>query len=129
MPERTTAVASPPRPPRWWGSVRARTTLASTLVVALALVAAGAAVLAVLQRNLVDSAGLQAEVAARGVATQVAVGTPFDHLNLPDEDDRPVQVVAPPPPRGGARPPPPPPPPPAARAPPPPPPPAGGGPP
>ncbi|MFE7295869.1 sensor histidine kinase [Streptomyces sp. NPDC057579] len=94
MPERTTAVASPPRPPRWWGSVRARTTLASTLVVALALVAAGAAVLAVLQRNLVDSAGLQAEVAARGVATQVAVGTPFDHLNLPDEDDRPVQVVA-----------------------------------
>ncbi|KUL38948.1 histidine kinase [Streptomyces sp. NRRL F-4489] len=74
--------------------MRTRTTLASTLVVALALVAAGAAVLAVLQRNLVESAGLQAEVAAREVATQVAVGTPFDHLELPDEDDRPVQVVA-----------------------------------
>ncbi|MGG2461207.1 sensor histidine kinase [Streptomyces sp. RGM 3693] len=94
MAEQATAAPSQPRPPCWWGSVRARTTLASTLVVALALVAAGAAVLAELQRNLVDSAGLQAEVAARGVATQVAVGTPFDHLNLPDENDRPVQVVA-----------------------------------
>ncbi|MER7985180.1 HAMP domain-containing sensor histidine kinase [Streptomyces noursei] len=93
MAERTAAAPAKPRPPRWWGSVRARTTLASTLVVALALVAAGAAVLAVLQRNLIDSAGLQAEVVAREVATQVAVGTPFDHLNLPDEDDRPVQVV------------------------------------
>ncbi|MER6048247.1 ATP-binding protein [Streptomyces sp. NPDC001793] len=81
------------RPARWWGSVRARTTLASTLVVALALIAAGAAVLAVLQRNLVESAGLQAEVAAREVATQIAVGTPFDRLDLPDDDGRPVQVV------------------------------------
>ncbi|MEK2477683.1 sensor histidine kinase [Streptomyces noursei] len=93
MTDRPTAPEPPARPPRWWGSVRARTTLASTLVVALALVAAGVAVLAVLQRNLVDSAGLQAEVAAREVATQVAVGTPFDQLDLPDEDDRPVQVV------------------------------------
>ncbi|MEU5300960.1 sensor histidine kinase [Streptomyces noursei] len=93
MTDRPAAPEPPARPPRWWGSVRARTTLASTLVVALALVAAGVAVLAVLQRNLVDSAGLQAEVAAREVATQVAVGTPFDRLDLPDEDDRPVQVV------------------------------------
>ncbi|QRX90076.1 sensor histidine kinase [Streptomyces noursei] len=93
MTDRPAAPEPPARPPRWWGSVRARTTLASTLVVALALVAAGVAVLAVLQRNLVDSAGLQAEVAAREVATQVAVGTPFDQLDLPDEDDRPVQVV------------------------------------
>ncbi|MFK0294657.1 sensor histidine kinase [Streptomyces sp. NPDC090442] len=62
-------------------------------MVALALVAAGVGVLVVLQRNLVNSAGLQAEVAAREVATQVAVGTPVDHLDLPDEDDRPVQVV------------------------------------
>ncbi|MFE6684861.1 sensor histidine kinase [Streptomyces sp. NPDC057743] len=62
-------------------------------MVALALVAAGVVLLAVLQRNLVNSAGLQAEVAAREVATQVAVGTPVDHLDLPDEDDRPVQVV------------------------------------
>ncbi|WP_438489674.1 sensor histidine kinase [Streptomyces sp. S186] len=94
MADRGTAAEPPVRPPRWWGSVRARTTLASTLVVALALVAAGAAVLAVLQRNLVESAGLQAEVAAREVATQIAVGTSFDRLDLPDDDDRPVQVVA-----------------------------------
>ncbi|MCK7626044.1 HAMP domain-containing histidine kinase [Streptomyces sp. RS10V-4] len=96
-PAATSAAGGPgaaERPPRWRGSVRTRTTLASTLVVALALVAAGAAVLAVLQRNLVGSAGLQAEVAAREVATQIAVGTSFDHLELPDEDDRPVQVVA-----------------------------------
>ena len=47
------------------GSVRARATLGATLVVAVALVAAGAAVLLCCASNLSDQADAQAEVAAR----------------------------------------------------------------
>ncbi|QGV78455.1 sensor histidine kinase [Streptomyces ficellus] len=75
-------------------SVRARTALGATLVVALALVVAGVALLSVLRGNLVDQAGLQAEVSARSVASQVAGGTPFGGLDLPDDtEEHPVQVV------------------------------------
>ncbi|GGU44571.1 sensor histidine kinase [Streptomyces lavendofoliae] len=75
-------------------SVRARTALGATLVVALALVVAGVALLGVLRGNLVDQAGLQAEVAARSVASQIANGTPFAELDLPDDtEEHPVQVV------------------------------------
>ncbi|MEU9984917.1 HAMP domain-containing sensor histidine kinase [Streptomyces sp. NPDC050856] len=75
-------------------SVRARTALGATVVVALALVAAGAALLAVLRGNLVDQAGLQADVSARSVAAQIAGGTPFAGLDLPDStEEHPVQVV------------------------------------
>ncbi|MEE1757143.1 sensor histidine kinase [Streptomyces sp. SP18CS02] len=75
-------------------SVRARTALGATLVVALALAAAGAALLAVLRGNLVDQAGLQANVTARSVAAQIANGTPFAELDLPDDtEEHPVQVV------------------------------------
>ncbi|WP_328412417.1 sensor histidine kinase [Nocardia sp. NBC_00403] len=79
---------------RWWSSVRARTTAMATAVVAIALVAAGLAVLAVLRHNLVDSAGLQAESTARHVAAQLAAGTDFANLELPDADSQPVQVVS-----------------------------------
>ncbi|MGW0732812.1 sensor histidine kinase [Streptomyces sp. NPDC002851] len=75
------------------GSVRARTAAAATAVVALALALAGIALLLVLQRNLVDQADLQADVAARRVASQIANGTPYDKLDLPDSEDHPVQVV------------------------------------
>ncbi|GAA4933981.1 HAMP domain-containing sensor histidine kinase [Streptomyces coeruleoprunus] len=74
-------------------SVRARAALGATLVVAVALVAAGAALLLVLRANLLEQAGLQAEITAREVASQIAVGRPPNRLELPDEDQRPVQVV------------------------------------
>ncbi|MGF6945173.1 sensor histidine kinase [Streptomyces auratus] len=75
------------------GSVRARAAAGATVVVALALVAAGTAVLLVLQSQLQNQAGLQAEVAARDVAGQIATGTPYDKLDLPDGEDRPVVVT------------------------------------
>ncbi|MCT6780163.1 HAMP domain-containing histidine kinase [Streptomyces sp. CS7] len=74
-------------------SVRARAALGATLVVAVALIAAGLAVLMVLRANLIDQADLQAEVAARDVAGQLATGTPYDELELDDEEDHPVQVI------------------------------------
>ncbi len=79
---------------RWWHSVRARTTAAATVVVAAALIAAGTALLTVLRHNLIDSAGLQAETGARTVATRIAAGVNFAHLNLPDADHQPVQVIS-----------------------------------
>ncbi|OEJ20962.1 hypothetical protein AR457_41650 [Streptomyces agglomeratus] len=76
---------------RLFGSVRARAALGATAVVAVALVAAGLAVLLVLRANLIDQAGLQAEVDARNVASQVAVGRAYGEVEWPD--DRPVQIV------------------------------------
>ncbi|MGV9291710.1 ATP-binding protein [Streptomyces sp. NPDC003719] len=77
---------------RLLGSVRARATLAATLVVAVALMAAGTAVLLSLRSNLLGEAGTQAERSAREVAAELSVGTPYGELSL-DVDDRPVQVV------------------------------------
>ncbi|WP_431042133.1 ATP-binding protein [Streptomyces sp. P1-3] len=74
-----------------FGSVRARAALGATLVVAVALVAAGVAVLQVLQDHLRNQAELKAQVAAREVASRLATGTAFDRLDL--DDDPPVQVV------------------------------------
>ncbi|CAD5944341.1 MULTISPECIES: sensor histidine kinase [unclassified Streptomyces] len=74
-------------------SVRARAALGATLVVAVALVAAGLAVLSVLRTNLIDQADLQAEVAAREVAGQLALDTAYADLDLDDEEDHPVQVT------------------------------------
>ncbi|MFJ8073181.1 ATP-binding protein [Streptomyces sp. NPDC096176] len=74
-------------------SVRARAATGATLVVAVALIAAGAAVLLSLRANLIDQTELQAEVVAREVAAQIAVDVPFDRLDLPDDEERPVQVV------------------------------------
>ncbi|MEU3105230.1 sensor histidine kinase [Streptomyces griseoflavus] len=78
---------------RLFGSVRARATLAATLVVAVALVAAGTAVLMSLRSNLIGEAGTQAERSARAVAAELAARTPYDQLSGLDGDDRPVQVV------------------------------------
>ncbi|MEV6321817.1 HAMP domain-containing sensor histidine kinase [Nocardia sp. NPDC051787] len=78
----------------WWRSVRARTTVAATAVVAVALTAAGLAVLAVLRHNLVESASLQAETTARDVAVELAAGADLARLTLPDAEDHPVQVVS-----------------------------------
>ncbi|MGW1431103.1 ATP-binding protein [Streptomyces sp. NPDC002431] len=74
-------------------SVRARAALGATAVVALALVGAGIAVLLVLRANLTGQAGLQAEVVAREVAGQLALGVPYDGLETRDEEDHPVQVT------------------------------------
>ncbi|MFB8142001.1 sensor histidine kinase [Streptomyces parvus] len=74
-------------------SVRARAALGATLVVAVALIGAGLAVLLVLRANLIDQADLQAEVAAREVAGQLATGTPYEDVELDDEEDHPVQVI------------------------------------
>ncbi|MDQ0774454.1 signal transduction histidine kinase [Streptomyces aurantiacus] len=74
------------------GSVRARATLAASVVVAVALAAAGAAVLLSLWTNLSEQAGTEAERAARTVATDIAAGESYGHLSL-DDDDQPVQVV------------------------------------
>ncbi|MFF1450749.1 ATP-binding protein [Streptomyces sp. NPDC058274] len=77
---------------RLFGSVRARATLGATVVVAIALVAAGTAVLLSLWSNLSGQAGTQAERTARAVATQLSGGAGYDRLSL-DNDDQPVQIV------------------------------------
>ncbi|MFF4332976.1 sensor histidine kinase [[Kitasatospora] papulosa] len=74
-------------------SVRARAALGATLVVAVALTVAGLAVLLVLRGNLTDRAGLEAEVAAREVAGQLALGSAYTELELGDEEIHPVQVT------------------------------------
>ncbi|GAA2290064.1 HAMP domain-containing sensor histidine kinase [Streptomyces atrovirens] len=78
---------------RLFGSVRARATLGATLVVAVALVAAGTAVLLSLRSNLTAEAGTQAERSARAVASELAARTPYDRLSGLDGDDSPVQIV------------------------------------
>ncbi|MFI1035750.1 sensor histidine kinase [Streptomyces sp. NPDC020951] len=78
---------------RRFRSVRARATLGASLVVAVALLAAGAAVLLSLRSNLIDQADTQAERVARTVAGQLSVGTAYDELTSLDDDDRPVQIV------------------------------------
>ncbi|MFJ8748088.1 sensor histidine kinase [Streptomyces sp. NPDC102441] len=74
-------------------SVRARAALGATLVVAVALAAAGLAVLLVLRGNLTDRAGLEAEVTAREVAGELALGRAYAELEAGDEDSHPVQVT------------------------------------
>ncbi|MCD0452094.1 HAMP domain-containing protein [Actinocorallia sp. API 0066] len=76
------------------GSVRARTTLGATVVVALALVAAAVPVVLALRADLLRGAGARAEAAAARVASQWASGVSPAALRLPDEDT-PVQVVDP----------------------------------
>ncbi|AWE52481.1 sensor histidine kinase [Streptomyces nigra] len=78
---------------RWFGSVRSRATLAATLVVAVALLAAGAAVLLSLRSDLTGQAESEAASAARAVAVELSDGRPYDRLTGLDEDDRPVQIV------------------------------------
>ncbi|HEX2143659.1 MAG TPA: HAMP domain-containing sensor histidine kinase [Glycomyces sp.] len=73
-------------------SVRARTTVGATLVVAVALVAAGLFVVAMLRDNLYDRAELTAEVNARSIAGALASGMAPSALALPDDDDL-AQVV------------------------------------
>ncbi|WP_329290491.1 sensor histidine kinase [Streptomyces sp. NBC_01455] len=77
---------------RVFGSVRAKATLGATVVVAIALVAAGAAVLLSLRANLNGQAGTEAERSAREVAADLSGGASYDRLRL-DDDQRPVQVV------------------------------------
>ncbi|MET9880126.1 HAMP domain-containing sensor histidine kinase [Actinacidiphila glaucinigra] len=74
-------------------SVRARTALSATAVVGVALVLAGLGLVLALRANLTGQAGLRAEVAAREVAAQIAAGTPYDRLDLPDGDEYPVRVT------------------------------------
>ncbi|MEU1907499.1 HAMP domain-containing sensor histidine kinase [Streptomyces hygroscopicus] len=76
---------------RVFGSVRARAALGATVVVAVALVAAGLAVLQVLRADLVDQARLKARTDAREVASRIAAGTGYRTLEL--DEDVPVQVV------------------------------------
>ncbi|MFD4529036.1 ATP-binding protein [Streptomyces sp. NPDC058470] len=77
---------------RLFGSVRSRATLGATLVVAIALIAAGTAVTLSLRSNLSGQASTQAERSARSVAADLAGGQSYDQVSL-DDDDRPVQVV------------------------------------
>ncbi|MFD9465762.1 sensor histidine kinase [Streptomyces sp. NPDC060027] len=78
---------------RLFGSVRAKATLAATVVVAVALVAAGAAVLLSLRADLVDQADAQADSAARHVASQLAAGIAYGDMELGDAEEHPVQVA------------------------------------
>ncbi|MEU9860892.1 HAMP domain-containing sensor histidine kinase [Streptomyces sp. NPDC047971] len=78
---------------RRFSSVRARATLGATVVVALALVAAGVAVLLSLRGDLTSRADAEADGVAREVAARIAAGTPYPSLDLPDGEDSPVQVV------------------------------------
>lgn len=78
-------------------SVRLSAALGATLVVAVALVAAGFAVVAVLRGGLADNARLQAEATGREVAAQVSDADTRDVADVDglDEDEDPVQVVGP----------------------------------
>jgi signal transduction histidine kinase len=73
-------------------SVRARATVGATLVVAVALVAAGLLVVTLLRDNLYRRADLTAENNARSVASQLASGAAPAAIELPDDDEL-VQVV------------------------------------
>ncbi|MFG3339280.1 sensor histidine kinase [Glycomyces sp. NPDC048151] len=73
-------------------SVRARTTVGATLVVAVALVAAGLLVVTLLRDNLYGRAELTAEVNAQSVAGQLASGAAPTAIELPDDDEL-VQIV------------------------------------
>lgn len=75
------------------GSVRARATLAATVVVAVALVAAGAAVLLSLRFTLTDKADAEADSVARNAASALASGFAYAELRLPDGDENPVEVL------------------------------------
>ncbi|MFE0131877.1 sensor histidine kinase [Streptomyces sp. NPDC059037] len=78
---------------RLFSSVRARATLGASLVVAVALVAAGAAVLLSLRFSLIGEAEADADSAARRVASQITPGIAYDKLDLPEAEDNPVQIV------------------------------------
>ncbi|MFC5143422.1 sensor histidine kinase [Streptomyces aureoversilis] len=79
---------------RPFASVRARTTLGATVVVALALVAAGITVISVLRGDLMDRVSLESEVRARAVAgSQAALNGRFTEVSLPDDEDHLVQIV------------------------------------
>ncbi|TDD59626.1 HAMP domain-containing histidine kinase [Kribbella antibiotica] len=73
------------------GSLRTRTTVAATAVVAVALVIAGLAVVLLLRANLGSQAQLQAEVTAQQLASQLAGGTAIAKLDLDDES--PVRIT------------------------------------
>ncbi|MEV7086988.1 HAMP domain-containing sensor histidine kinase [Streptomyces sp. NPDC093085] len=80
-----------------FSSVRAKASLGATAVVAVALVAAGVAVLLSLRVNLTDQADRAADRAAREVALEIASAapdrTPYAELELPDAEDHPVRVT------------------------------------
>ncbi|KPC78997.1 hypothetical protein ADL27_48110, partial [Streptomyces sp. NRRL F-6602] len=67
---------------RLFGSVRAQATIGATLVVAVALIAAGTAVLLSLRSNLIQEAAAQADATARQVASKVAARTAYEDLDL-----------------------------------------------
>ncbi|MGD9482275.1 HAMP domain-containing sensor histidine kinase [Streptomyces sp. TRM70308] len=71
-------------------SVRAKATLGATAVVALALAVAGAAVLWLLEDNLIGEVELRAEVHALDVAGQLATGVSPKDV---ESSDGPVQVL------------------------------------
>ncbi|WP_234537469.1 sensor histidine kinase [Streptomyces shenzhenensis] len=75
------------------GSVRARATLGATLVVAVALIAAGAAVLGSLRSSLTSQADSSAQSAAREVAVNLGLGHRLEQLELGDGSEHPIQVV------------------------------------
>ncbi|MCK1797525.1 HAMP domain-containing histidine kinase [Streptomyces sp. XM4193] len=75
---------------RFFASVKARAALGATLVVAVALAAAGVAVVWLLETNLVREVDLQAEVRARDVAGQIATGTALGSIEV---GDQPVQIL------------------------------------
>ncbi|MGY3204126.1 sensor histidine kinase [Streptomyces sp. TE5632] len=78
---------------RLFGSVRSRATLGATLVVVVALVVTGAAVLQALRSNLTAEAGTQAERRAQSIASELAERTPYDELSGLDGEAGPVQIV------------------------------------
>ncbi|MFE2942632.1 sensor histidine kinase [Streptomyces sp. NPDC059255] len=80
-----------------FSSVRAKASLGATAVVAVALVAAGVAVLLSLRVNLTGQAERAGDRAAREVALDIAARapdrTPYAKLELPDAEDSPVLVT------------------------------------
>ena len=76
-------------------SVRVRTTLAAVIVVAVAAIAGGAVLVAVLRGLLTDEIAAAAENRAAQIATTLRPYVPHDTLRVGDPEDDVVQLVGP----------------------------------
>ncbi len=74
------------------GTVRVRTTVIATAVVAVSLIAASFILISMLSSRLTDTVRLNAETRADELAAALTESGPTA-LNLPDDDDRLIQIV------------------------------------
>ena len=81
--------------PRRLGSVRARTTLAATLVVGVALAVAAVGFIAVLRNTMIDNVDTGLELRADDIAALIEGGTPLASVAIKGDEDGFVQLIDP----------------------------------